>query len=979
MAMRKWLLALLTFVVLAILRTFPLLLHLHTHVPSQVISEPVEPLLNAWILAWDVHALTSDPLHFFEANIFYPVRRALAFSEHLLGVLPIFAPIALMTDNPIFAYNILFVLSFALSGFTMFMLAFYWTDAFWPSIVAGTLFAFAPCRFAQIGHLQLLNFFWAPLVLMFLDRFLRAQRWPDLLLMALCYWLQVLSSVYLGYMITIAAALYVGYYVLLVDRTLLRLPMLPKALTFLAGSLLILLPVHLPYLAVAREWGVSHIVDRQINADAYVYLSAELLNYLSVPPFMAKIYHAAIRASLPVAESVGVYEKWLFPGLIMPALVLLGSLSRLESIDSRRVKVLRRSFWLILAVAFLLSLGPFLVMLRRKTEVPLPYLLFFHVVPGFGVVRAPARFALLVVLAASPLAALGVLKLVEACRRFGSVRSPAKVIPPLVATALVVVTFLELGLQPLPLARVPTREDIPEVYRWLAGDQPGPIVEVPIGIMQDYEYLYYSTSHWLPLVNGVSGYFPLTFLEIKRVIERLPSRAAVEYLKSLGVKAVVLHTDRLRRAELDRWQAIQSAERSLQEVKLFGADVLYHIPIIPTSAGLRLQVDAPEWLTAQTRVTMRVALRGEPAKAWRHPAPHEISPSTQSHALVQWKTSGTAEIVTSTRVRLPLVIPPEEYVLVPLAVDTPQKHGLYTLRVSIPSLMAEAESRTLDIRAVPLPTSLSDPHLLSASYRLPIEQPPPSIAGTDPLPLTLRAQNTGQAVWLAEARENLGAVRLGWRWFKGGQPVHGHEGRSMLPYDVFPGQSHEFQVTVDPPGESGVYTLQLGLVSEQVAWFSDLGSRPIQLTMEVEQTPPCESFDRVLEKSGTPPTESPRFHLSTDRPRYHSSDGIVHLFLKLENVREPFTADVYLVLRGPDCRIYFFEYDGSRIVYRGALWPIFWRRVSLQKASDLPHTRLYSFSAAGLTSGSYIISVLFTEPNRDRLISQASATFHVLL
>ncbi|MGH8070511.1 MAG: hypothetical protein ACRERE_35790 [Candidatus Entotheonellia bacterium] len=973
--MRKWLLALLIFVVLAGLRTFPLLLHLHTHVPS----EPVEPLLVTWILAWDVHALTTDPSHFFDANIFYPIKRALAFSEHLLGVQPIFAPIALVTDNPIFAYNALFILSFALSGFAMFVLVFYWTGAFWPSIVAGTLFAFAPCRFAQIGHLQLLNFFWAPLALMFLDRFLRAQRWLDLLLLALFYWLQVLSSVYLGYMITIAVALYVGYYVLLVDRTLLRLPMLPKVLTFLGGSLLILLPVHLPYLTVAREWDISRILDAQIYTEAYVYLSAEVLNYLSVPPFMAKIYHAAIRTFLPVAESVGVNEKWLFPGLVMPVLALLGSLCRLESIDPQRVKVIRRICWLVMGVAFLLSLGPFLVMLRRQTEVPMPYLLFFQVIPGFRVIRAPARFALLVVLVASPLAALGALKLVEVCRRLGNARPIAKAMPALVALALMALALLELGLQPLPLARIPTREEIPEVYRWLAAEQPGPIVEVPLGILQDFEYLYYSTSHWLPLVNGVSGYIPPTFQELKNMIERLPSAAAVDHLKALGVSAVVLHTDRLRPAELERWHAVQAAEKSLQEVRRLGPAMLYHVPSVPSSAGLRLQIDAPAWLPAQTRMTLRLALRAEPAKAWRHPAPHESSPYTQSDALVEWKTSGGTKIVTNTRVRLPLVIPPEAHVFVPVAIETPQIHGTYTLRLSIPSLMVEAESRPLDIRDTPLPSSLSAPHLLSATYHLLIEQPSPSMSRAEPLPLTLRAQNTGQAVWLAEAHEDRGAVRLGWRWFKADQPVPGSEGRSMLPYDVFPGQSYEFKVSIDPPGGSGLYTLQVGLVSERVAWFSDLDVPPTQLTMEIDQTPPCESFDRLLEKSDTTPTDSPRFHLSTDRPRYHPRNGIVHLFLKLEHVPEPFMADIYLVLRGPDCRIYFFEYDRNPIVYHGALWPIFWRGVSLQPASDQPHIHLHAFSVGGFASGSYSMSILFTEPNSDRIITQARTTFQVQL
>src|SRR5262245_62250641 len=50
--------------------------------------------LNSWILAWDAHAIgTGNVRGLFDANIFYPEPNALAYSEHMLGVLPVFAPL----------------------------------------------------------------------------------------------------------------------------------------------------------------------------------------------------------------------------------------------------------------------------------------------------------------------------------------------------------------------------------------------------------------------------------------------------------------------------------------------------------------------------------------------------------------------------------------------------------------------------------------------------------------------------------------------------------------------------------------------------------------------------------------------------------------------------------------------------------------------------------------------------------------------
>src|SRR5215472_7501663 len=122
------------FLALAAVETYPLILRLGTHVCCDI----YDPLMLEWVLAWDVHALASGNFrHLFDANMFYPAEASLAFSEHLLGVAPLFAPGYLLTGNPIVGYNVVLLMSFALSGASMFCLAYYWTRQFWPSLVAG--------------------------------------------------------------------------------------------------------------------------------------------------------------------------------------------------------------------------------------------------------------------------------------------------------------------------------------------------------------------------------------------------------------------------------------------------------------------------------------------------------------------------------------------------------------------------------------------------------------------------------------------------------------------------------------------------------------------------------------------------------------------------------------------------------------------------------------------------------------------------
>ena len=74
--------------------------------------------LIIWTLAWDNHALMDGVRSLFDANIFYPARNALAYSEHLFGISVFTLPIYAATRNPVLAYNIVWLLSYALAALT---------------------------------------------------------------------------------------------------------------------------------------------------------------------------------------------------------------------------------------------------------------------------------------------------------------------------------------------------------------------------------------------------------------------------------------------------------------------------------------------------------------------------------------------------------------------------------------------------------------------------------------------------------------------------------------------------------------------------------------------------------------------------------------------------------------------------------------------------------------------------------------------
>ncbi len=804
------------FLALAVLETSPLVTHFATHLGSQ----GTDVLHQSWILAWDTHALTTDPRHLFDANLGYPLERSLAFSDHLLGILPLFAPVYLVTGNVVAGFNTVMLLSAVLAALGGFGLGWWWSWRWWPALVAGTLFGFAPLRLSQVGHLQMLTFFWAPWALVFLDRFLRARRWRDLSLFALFSWLQVLASFYLGMMITVAVVLHVGYYAIAVDRGLLRRALAAKAAAFAAASLVVLVPTHFAYLRVQRAWEASW------TPGAMIGYSADVQSYLSAPALVNDVYVAVFRPVIPV----GAHERLLFPGLVLPALVLLGLFARVRDVDPDEVRRARRLFGLIAAVAFVLSLGPYLIVWGFNTRLPMPYLLLYHVVPGWSAMRVPARFAFLVMLALVPLSAFGAQVLAERLATVSSAIAWRRLAPAATGLALIGLFLLELGAKPWPLQAARTGGDVPQVYRWLARERPGPIVEIPVALPQhEHDYLFYSTVHWLPIVNGRSSFAPSSHDALKAVLAELPGPRGREYAAALGLRAVVVHGDLLSAEERARWTIAERAG-DVRRLAGFGSDVVYAVDAVPLAMGLRARVAMPEVLPPGIDVRLGVRLDNDDVRPWAHGRPQGVE-----HAIVRWTRAEATTWTTTVSVLPPLVVGAGESAALPLRLSTPPTPGRYTVDVTLAGLGLVTPPWTIDVRDSPAaPTSADGIDRLAARYLVQADPRAGALRTIDALRVKLVAVNTGSAVWLAKGRGKKGDVALEWRWLgAGGRPV-GVGRQIAIRYDVYPGQRYEFDEWAAVPTEAGRYVLELALVSGAMGVFP--AETPARLPVEVRAT-----------------------------------------------------------------------------------------------------------------------------------------------
>ena len=531
------------------LMTWPVGLHLSDHlvVPRVFIGRGLLPnapdtYLHLWILAWVHHALTTEPARLFDANIMYPARHALAGSEHMLAHWPLHAPVYAASGNPVLAYQWVLFSSFVLNTIALYTLLRRWTASAQGALVGAAIYAFAPLRFDLIGTVQHLNVAYLPLAVFFSDRYRREGRRRDLAGVAAATALQTLCSYYLAYATAVAV-------VILCLAVALEGPR--RALALGGAAVVGLVPlaaVSLPYLRMRAAAVVPVYPDVWLRAAS------------ASPAWF-------VRRDMP-----------LFAGGLPLALAIAGALST-------PVERWRRWFALgVVAAGGVLVLGP--VVPLWGWEIPLPYRALYAWIPGFASLRYPYRFGVLTTLGIALLAGLGWSRLVGSRTRGW----------PLTALGLFVVG-MEYRRAPLQLQPVEVGSALPPAYHWLARHGAGrPLLDWPIpppgDLRAGYEQsraMYFSTYHWLPLLNGYTAYEPPSHEVVSLLAQRLPEpRSLQELIDLTGVRLLLLHRDRLDPAARERWSAWLEGAGGCEQLAEFAADVICALPAPRTDLRPRL-------------------------------------------------------------------------------------------------------------------------------------------------------------------------------------------------------------------------------------------------------------------------------------------------------------------------------------------------------------------------------------------------------
>jgi hypothetical protein len=491
-----------TFVLFAVLTavlTYPQVTGLR-----DTVHDDGDPLLNAWALAWVAHQLPRAPAHLFDANIFYPERHTLAYSETLVAPSVAVAPLLWAGAGPLLVYNVVFLAGFIVSGVGTALLVRHLTGNTFAAVGAGIVFGFLPYRIDHYPHLQLQQTEFIPLALWAFHRLIESGRLRHSVLFGLFTALQVLSCMYYGIFLIPYFAVVCGT-LLVADRETAR-RRTPLLLAAMAIAVTTVAPVGRAYLGARRVVG-------ERSREEVVAASATWRNYLG-PPEANLLYGRLLK---PFAES----ERRLFPGFAAIALALA---ALWPPLDARRA-----AYGLGLLLAFDLSLGFNGVLYR---------VLWDHFLP-FRALRIPARMGVMTGFSLAVLAGYGLAR-VSGWLRSRSAR-------PLVLVAILVVMVLEYASRPLDLRQIPTAP--PDIYADLVrdrGDSPTAIVfEFPASPLDDPTYMYYSTFHWQYLVNGYSGFFPRSYNRLVDALRDFPSEEGFRQIKLHNTRYILIHGERL--------------------------------------------------------------------------------------------------------------------------------------------------------------------------------------------------------------------------------------------------------------------------------------------------------------------------------------------------------------------------------------------------------------------------------------------------
>jgi len=497
------------FALLAIAHTWPLA----TAPGTLSRNDNGDAILHEWTIAWVAHQVVNDPAHLFDANIFYPERQALAYSDHLFVQSMLAAPWLWAGASPVLAHNLVLIAGFALTGWAACLVMRRWTGDWLAGILSGSLLAFNAFTLTRLPQIQDLHLEFFPLALLAFDRLLTAPNARHACQLACWYVLQSLAGTYLMAFtaISLAAAWLSrpGDWLGVRARRLIPWTVFAAALSVVA-----LLPFLLPYVQAYREVGLARSLEETRP------LSAELTDYLA----------AGGRLHFEWWSRRFFQGDALFPGVTALLLMLVAVGTGVAFRQPRARMTLA-----IGVAAFAFSFGP---------AFP-PYAWAYRVFPLLWGIRGAVRFGQFFLAAVGILAGFGLAQV----RSHLSLRWSVGV-----GLAAIMAGNLEALRAPLSYTEyrgiAPVYDTLPKLGNKAV------LVWVPFPPSPQFHlnapFMLMATRSWQRMLNGYSGFKPASYYRHAAALADFPDESSIRYLREQGVTHVLVDGRNMRPPQMDR-------------------------------------------------------------------------------------------------------------------------------------------------------------------------------------------------------------------------------------------------------------------------------------------------------------------------------------------------------------------------------------------------------------------------------------------
>jgi hypothetical protein len=373
--------AIVLFLVLTLIVTYPLVFQLTSHIPVCC-----DTWLYYWYMWWTKKALLG--LHFdqfYTDFIYYPIGAKLSFE----GLYNSIVGAALWPIlGGVLSFNLLFLSTYVLGALGVYLLVLRLTGDWKAGIVAGIIFVFSPLRnqYLQFTNISIIQ--WIPFLALWFIKMVDEPTIKKGLVTALFFLLVVLSSGYFA----VSSIFMLAIIFLWNARKTLNKDVAQAFSVFLVASLVLVLPFVYP--ALRESLSDDSVLKNSHFTPAF---SSDVFSFV-VPTLGNPLYTEYVRHIYELFKTH--FTEWnSYLGIVTIGLMLLGAF---------KFEVRKTGMWVLMFFLFvIISLGPHLqIMGKQFDDIQLPFY-FLQELPVFESMRSPKRFLVTAMLAAAVIAGLG--------------------------------------------------------------------------------------------------------------------------------------------------------------------------------------------------------------------------------------------------------------------------------------------------------------------------------------------------------------------------------------------------------------------------------------------------------------------------------------------------------------------------------------------------------------------------------------------